>query len=94
MKLFIYGKVGRSLTADLFHISWILVQKDLLHTLTCSCSRIACTSLSCNHVTAVMYKIDYAYQKRYLDKACPDIPCNWNQGTKKDVQPKMLCGIK
>ena len=27
-------------------------------------------------------------------KACTDIPCNWNQGTKKDVQPKIVCDIK
>ena len=55
---------------------------------------MAGTSQSCNHVIAVMYKTDYAYQKGYLDKACTNIPRNWNQGTKKDVQPKMVCDIK
>ena len=52
------------------------------------------TSQSCNHVIAVLYKTNYAYQKGYLGKACTDIPYNWNQGTKKDVQPKMVCDIK
>ena len=55
---------------------------------------MAGTSHSFNHVIAVMHKINYAYQKDYLGKACTDIPCNWNQGTKKDVQPKMVCDIK
>ena len=55
---------------------------------------MAVTSHSCNHVISVMYKIDCAHQKGYLDKACTNIPCNWNQCTKKDVQPKMVCDIK
>ena len=55
---------------------------------------MAGTSQSCNHVVSVLYKINYAYQKGYLGKACIDIPCNWNQGTKKDVQPKIVCDIK
>ena len=82
------------MTPTLFHISWILVQKDPLQVLTCCCSCMAGTSQSCNHVIAVMYKIDYAYQKGYLNKTYTGIPCNWNQGTKKDVQPKMVCDIK
>ena len=82
------------MTAALFHISWILVQKDSLQILTCLSSCISGTCQSCNHVIVVIYKTDYAYQKGYLDKACIDIPCNWNQGTKKDVQPEMVCDIK
>ena len=82
------------MTPTLFHISWILVQKDPLHILTCWCSCIAGISESCNRVIAIMYKINYAYQKGYLDKAGTDIPCNWNQDTKKDVQPKTVCDIK
>ena len=82
------------MTAALFHISWILVQKDSLQILTCWSSCISGTCQSCNHVIVVIYETDYAYQKGYLDKACIDIPCNWNQGTKKDVQPEMVCDIK
>ena len=36
-----------------------------------------------------MYKIYYEYQKGYLDKTC-----NWNQETKKDVQPQTVCDFK
>ena len=39
--LYIYRKVRGSLTATLFHISWILVQKDALQILTCWCSSVA-----------------------------------------------------
>ena len=49
---------------------------------------MAGTNNQCNHVIAVMYKIDYAYQKGYLDKVCTDIPCNLNQDTKKIYNQK------
>ena len=39
--LYIYRKVSGSLTATLFHISWILFQKDALQILTCWCSSVA-----------------------------------------------------
>lgn len=77
------------MTTTLFQISWILVQKDPLKILTCWCSCVAGTSQSRNHVIAVMYKIYYEYQKGYLDKTC-----NWNQETKKDVQPQTVCDFK
>ena len=51
---------------------------------------MAGTSQSCNHAVAVMYKIEYAMKKGYLDPACTSVPCAWNQSTKKEIEPKMI----
>ena len=45
---------------------------------------------SCNHSTVVMYKVEYAMKKGYLDPAYTSVPCAWNQSTNKEMEPKMI----
>ena len=66
-KIFLYSKVQSSLTVSDKTLLWILVQKEPLEILTSWYSCIAGTSQSCNHVIAVLYKIDYALQKGLLN---------------------------
>jgi hypothetical protein len=50
----------------------------------CPCT--AGTAEACNHVLAVLYKINYAYNKQYISPACTSVPQGWNKGTQKDSE--------
>ena len=54
------------------------------------CSCIAGLAQTCNHVIAVLYKVEYATNMGYKDPACTSIPCGWNTSTKTNVQ---LCRL-
>ena len=73
---------------------WILVQKEPLVILLSWCSCIAGTSQSCNHVIAMLYKIDYALQKGLLNLSCTSTSCSWNKCSKCDIEPKKIKKIK
>jgi hypothetical protein len=45
---------------------------------------------TCNHVIAVLYKVEYGTNMGYNDPACTSIPCGWNTSTTKKVQ---LCRL-
>jgi hypothetical protein len=92
--VYIYGSVRASFTASVTHKLWILVKKNpAFKILTCWCSCMSGTSQSCNHAIAVMYKIEYALRKGYMDPACTSMPCSWNQATKREIEPKMIRDI-
>ena len=77
IKSFLYSKVQSSLTvSDKKKMLWILVQKELLEILMCSCSCMAGASQSCNHVIVALYKIDYALQKDLLNQSCTSTSCS------------------
>ena len=48
------------------------------------------TAEVCNHVIALMYKVNFAYKKAYISPACTSVPLGWNKGTKKDVVPNQI----
>ena len=54
----------------------------------CTCT--AGTAEVCNHIIALMYKVNFAYKKAYISPACTSVPQGWNRGTKKDVQPSQI----
>lgn len=54
----------------------------------CTCT--AGTAEVCNHVIALMYKVNFAYKKAYISPVCTSVPQGWNRGTKKDVQPSQI----
>ena len=91
--IFVYGTVRGSLTASVTHKLWIVVKKEPVQILTCWCSCMAGTSQSCNHVFAVMYKMEYALRMGYIDPACTSVPCAWNKSTNKEIEPKMIKDI-
>ena len=57
------------------------------------CTCIAGTSATCNHMIAVLHKVDYAVQNGYNNPACTSIPCGWNQSTRKDVEPSKIIDL-
>ena len=48
------------------------------------------TAEACNHVLAVLYKINYAYNKQYISPACTSVSQGWNKGTRKEVNPSKV----
>ena len=58
------------------------------------CSCIAGTSEVCNHLIALLYKVNYAFKKNYISPACTSIPQGWNGGTKKEVAPGQTRHLK
>ena len=73
------------------HKVWVCVKgKEECNIVTSWCTCIAGTAEACNHVIALFYKVNYAYNKQYVSPACTSVPRGWNQGTRKEVQPKKL----
>ncbi|XP_068690180.1 uncharacterized protein [Montipora foliosa] len=68
------------------HQAWVAVRNN--GTIVCGwCTCIAGTSATCNHIIALLYKVNFAVQSGYTDPACTSVPCGWNHSTRKDVQP-------
>ena len=52
----------------------------------CSCEVEA--SRCCNHVIAVLYKVESANAINFCSHACTSIPCGWNKSMKKIIERK------
>ena len=48
---------------------------------------------TCNHVVATLYKIEYAHTKGWCNLACTETSCQWNKGTRKEVEPKLMTDL-
>ena len=57
------------------------------------CSCMAGANRTCNHVIAILYKLEYANSKGYCNSACTETACQWNQGTHKKVKPKRITDL-
>ena len=93
-KLFVKGDITPSTKVrDDPHKAWILCdipKKGECEILTTWCTCVAGSSLCCNHIIALMYKLNYAYKKGYVNPACTSIPQGWNKGTRREVTPKRI----
>ena len=71
------------------HEVWICTEgpKKDCKILTSWCTCTAGTGEACNHVIAVLYKVNYAFKKNYISPACTSVPQGWNKGTRRDVTP-------
>ena len=50
-------------------------------------------SRCCNHVIALLYKVEYANANNFCSPACTSIPYGWNKSTTKIIQPKIISEI-
>ena len=78
------------------HKVWVCFTRDKKGFSICTswCTCIAEAGEACNHVIAVLYKVNYAFKKNFTSPACTSIPQNWNKGTRKEVQPTRVCNKK
>ena len=61
--------------------------------LSADCSCMAGASECCNHVIAVLYKIQYANAKGFTSPACTETACQWNRSSKKEIEPRRISEI-
>ena len=54
---------------------------------------MAGASRCCNHVTAVLHKVEYANTREYCSPACTSMPCCWNKSSKTVNEPKRIRDI-
>ena len=71
------------------HKVWVCLEgtKSDCKIVTSWCTCTAGTAEVCNHVIALMYKVNFAYKKTYIS---PSVPQGWNKRTKKDVEPSKI----
>ena len=70
---------------------WICVKgQNSPSIITSWCTCIGGTGEVCNHVIAILYKVNYAYHKNFISLACTSIPQGWNRGTRREVTPSQL----
>ncbi len=50
---------------------------------------------SCNHVAAMLLKVDFCWRHGYVNPSCTSRPCTWNTGKKSMVvQPQQICDME
>ena len=69
------------------HEVWVAIEHDTSIIKCCWCTCTAGFAQTCNHVISTLYKIEYAATLGYIDPCCTSMPCGWNKGTKRTVQP-------
>ena len=74
------------------HKVWVCLEgtKSECKILTSWCTCTAGTGEVCNHVIALLYKVNFAHKKAYISPACTSVPQGWNKGTRKDVAPTQI----
>ena len=71
---------------------WVVANPNgMIITAWCFCMTRA--SRYCNHVIAVLYKVEYANANNFYSPACTSISCDWNKSTKKIIEPKRISEI-
>jgi hypothetical protein len=74
------------------HDVWIALNKR--HEIVVSwCSCIEGLAQTCNHVIAVLFKVEHGTNMGYNDPACTSIPCGRNTSTTNNVQPCRLSNL-
>lgn len=65
-----------------FHKPWVLCSAvGTVNKADCSCMAGKC--ISCSHVVALLWKIEYAVRRGLTDKSCTDEQVKWNKGTSR-----------
>ena len=71
---------------------WVVANPDgMIIPAWCFCMTRA--SRCCNHVSALLYKVEYANANNFCSPACTSIPYGWNKSTTKIIEPKMISEI-
>ncbi|XP_032894924.1 uncharacterized protein LOC116984708 [Amblyraja radiata] len=76
------------------HKPWVCIEKSsgIIHSAYCSC--LARLHSTCNHVAAILFKLDYAYQRGWTSKACTMRPCTWGEATANEMlEGKRICDM-
>ena len=58
------------------------------------CTCMAGLGLSCSHVEALLWKIEYAVRNKMTGVRCTDAAARWNKGTARNIEPMPLLSIQ
>ena len=64
------------------HPLWIVFKSDR-SVITGFCTYTVGHSNCCNHIDAMLCKLNYPNEKEYINPACTDEICNWNSSSKE-----------
>ncbi|KAK7484593.1 hypothetical protein BaRGS_00024119 [Batillaria attramentaria] len=68
------------------HRAWVAIQKKTGRIVSADCSCMAGLGSSCNHVAAILFKVDWVWG--LADKSCTSGACQWNApSAKKGLEP-------
>eukprot|EP00112_Aurelia_sp_Birch-Aquarium-sp1_P014266 Seg3069.3 transcript_id=Seg3069.3/GoldUCD/mRNA.D3Y31 product="hypothetical protein" protein_id=Seg3069.3/GoldUCD/D3Y31 len=76
------------------HKTWVLLEKLNGDIITASCSCMAGLGKCCNHVAALLFKIEDAVKLGFTSISCTSMPCSWNKGCLKPVANLPLMDIQ
>ena len=70
---------------------WVAIDSRQGDVLSAWCSCTAGFSQSCNHVMALLYKVEHAVSMvGFTSPSCTSVPCRWNDCTFREVEPKKI----
>uniref|UniRef100_A0A8C6SKJ6 SWIM-type domain-containing protein n=1 Tax=Neogobius melanostomus TaxID=47308 RepID=A0A8C6SKJ6_9GOBI len=88
---FLKSASGRSQRRnDEDHRIWVCLQKQSGRILSAYCSCFAGLSSTCNHVAAVLFKLDFAWQQGITNKAVTSLPAVWTKPKGKPKGPDVM----
>lgn len=80
---------------DVPHEAWVAVEKSSGEIQSAHCTCFAGHGQTCNHVAALLLKIDFCWQHGYVKKAVTDQPCQWKgKGGSRKVVPQEIKSVK
>ena len=85
----LFSNVRASMSVNEEKELWIAARPDG-HVLTAWCSCMAGSGQCCNHVSATLYKVEYANSHDFISPSFTSMPCGWNKSTKTATEPKRL----
>ena len=74
------------LTLQVVWVVWVAIDTNQGEVLFAWCSCTTGFSQSCNHVMALLYKIEHTVSTRYTNPSCTSVPCRWNDCTLREVE--------
>lgn len=70
---------------------WVAFDGDTIQGAWCTC--IAGTAETCNHIIALLYKVEYASIMGFTDPACTSISCSWNKSSQNPITPMRVADM-
>lgn len=76
------------------HTSWIMIEKHSGSIKRAFCTCVAGRGQSCLHVTAILMKVDMAWQYGLTNPACTSTKCKWITEPKLTVPYSRICDME
>ena len=75
------------------HKTWVLLEKETGSIMRACCSCRAGLGQCCNHVAALLFKIEDAVNNGFNTVTCTSMPCTYNRGCSKPIKNVPLSSI-